>query len=268
VPRRRQLGVDYACLRPAGEDRADRQLSSATGSLMELPWAVLGGLAPLLNPRPFWALWAPSWGGLPAGEFPAPVTSSRSFADGKEPGDHTSLPVSLRARSPATARPSRYTSPAAVRPVLSTILGLGGPSCSGVAAVPGYGGRGGPGAAAGGPGRAPDPGLGICLRFAYVHERDVIQWTVSNTYEHGVRTQNDAVDTFALPCKQGVPGSSPGVGSVSSQVRGAFYPAPLAPIRPGFAYGFAYERLRGRRSGYSRAVRPHGRARHGGSGSQ
>jgi hypothetical protein len=47
-----------------------------------------------------------------------------------------------------------------------------------------------------------------------------MRWTVSNAPEHVVRTQNDAVDAFALPCKQGVPGSSPGVGSVSSQVRG------------------------------------------------
>ena len=88
--------------------------------------------------------------------------------------------------------------------------------------------------------------VGICLRFAYVHERDVIQWTVSNTSEHAVRTQNDAVDTFALPCKQVVPGSSPGVGSGIVAGQAPVCPASMAPLRPGFAYGFAYDRVFGR----------------------
>ena len=68
-----------------------------------------------------------------------PMTGSRSVVDGREPGDHGSFAASLRARSPATARLSRYTSPVAIRPGLSTIMGLGGPPCSGVAAVLGYG---------------------------------------------------------------------------------------------------------------------------------
>ena len=88
--------------------------------------------------------------------------------------------------------------------------------CSGSSGVRGVGALG---AFDGVPGRAPVPGLGICLRVAYVHVRDVIQWTVSNAAEHDVRTQNGAIDGLALPCKQVVPGSSPGVGSVSSQVR-------------------------------------------------
>lgn len=70
------------------------------------------------------------------------------------------------------------------------------------------------------PGRAPVPQVGICLRFAYLHEPDAIGWTVSNAAEHDVRTRNGAVDTFAPPCNQVVGGSSPPAGSVSSQVSG------------------------------------------------
>ena len=69
---------------------------------------------------------------------------------------------------------------------------------------------------------APVPAVGKCLQSAYGHERTGTPWTVSNTAEHDIRTRNDAVDGLMLPCKQGVPGSSPGVGSVSSQFRGQF----------------------------------------------
>ena len=173
---------------------------------------------------------ARSGAGLPIGEIPVPVTGSRPAVDGKEPSDHRvapGVPVGTIARY-STPVPLQHASRHSARSEHDHAVGR-----AVVWRRSGhFGERGsdGPGAVAGGPRRAPVAGVGICLRFAYVRERDVIQWTVSNTSEHDVRRQDDAVDTFSLPCRQVVPGSSPGVGSVSSQVREVWRisPAPEA----------------------------------------
>jgi hypothetical protein len=72
-----------------------------------------------------------------------------------------------------------------------------------------------------------------CLTSAYAYERTSTGWTVSNAAEHAVRTRNDALDGLSLPCKQVVPGSSPGVGSESSQVSPALRPLAMPLGAPG-----------------------------------
>ena len=82
---------------------------------------------------------APSWDGLPVGKIPVPVTSSRSIADGKEPGD-----PGVVAGVPAGTI-ARYSTPAPLHLAgrysdrSEHDHGMGGASCSGVAAIPGYG---------------------------------------------------------------------------------------------------------------------------------
>jgi len=84
---------------------------------------------------PLWAKGAPSWVGVTIGEDPVPVTGSRSVADGMEPSDHGVVPGA------PVGTIARYSTPVPLHLAgryLSTIMGLGGPSCSGVAAIPGY----------------------------------------------------------------------------------------------------------------------------------
>ena len=71
-----------------------------------------------------------------------------------------------------------------------------------------------------------------CRRSAYAHERLPIpdgrlRTLLSTRFER----RDDAVDGLSLPCKQGVPGSSPRVGSVSSQVRRRLGTPPASQAR-------------------------------------